>query len=131
MITKSIAILLSLSIAFLNDSTISPTVIAVDVEFCDHIKTFEKSICAVYESENKSNNRLIIDQNGEINDIIIDRRSITSEKAEAIFGDGIIKIEKKSIIELPYLRKCILIPPGEYKVAPFRRGYKIQFRQEV
>ncbi|MEM9546538.1 MAG: hypothetical protein AAGA77_11235 [Bacteroidota bacterium] len=129
MITKTIAILLSMSLSFLYDSTYAPTIISVDIEFCDQIKTFEKSICTIQESENKSNNQLIIDQNGEINDIIIDRRSITSEKAKAIFGNGSIMIEHKSIIEVPYLRKSILIPPGEYKVTQLRRGYKIQIRQ--
>ena len=129
MITKTIAFLLSMSISFLYDTTYAPTVISVDIEFCDHIKTFEKSICAIQESENRSNNQLIVDQNGEINDIIIDRRTITSEKAKAIFGNGSITIEQKCIIEVPYLHKSILIPPGEYKVAQLRRGYKIQFRK--
>jgi len=126
--TKTIAILLSMSIAFMYDSISTPTIISIDIEFCDQNKAFEKSICTIQESEYRSNNRLLIDQNGNINDIIIDRRSITTEKAQAIFGNGSVKIEQSNVINIPYLQKSILIEPGEYKVEQLRRGYKIQIR---
>ena len=109
------------------DTTITPTVVSVDVEFCDINKAFEKSICSIQEAESKSNNRLLIDQNENLKAILIDKRSITSEKAAAIFGDGIVLIQKQSIINIPYLQKSILIRPGEYKVEELRQGYKINF----
>jgi len=126
--TKTIAILLSMSIAFMYDSTNMPAIVSVDIEFCDRNKAFEKSICTIQESEFQSNNRLLIDQNGNINDIIVDKRSITAEKAQAIFGNGSVYIDQESIIDVPYLQKSILIRPGEYKVEELRRGYKIQIR---
>lgn len=128
MTIKTLVFLLSMSIAFLHDATNLSTIVSVDIEFCDHNKAFEKSICAIQEAEDKSNNRLIIDQRGNLNDIIIDKRSITSEKALAIFGNGSVQIEKESIINIPYMHKSILIKPGEYKVLVFSRGYKILLR---
>ncbi len=128
MMTKTIAMLLSISMSFVYPAAHTPTIVSVDIEFCDHNKAFEKSICTIQEAEFNSNNRMLIDQNGNINDIIIDKRSITSEKAEAIFGNGSVQIEQKSIIDVPYIQKSILIRPGEYKVEELRRGYKIQIR---
>lgn len=128
MMTKTIALVLSMSIAFMYNPTTSPTVVSVDIEFCDHNKAFEKSICTIQEAEYRSNNRLLIDQKGNLNDIIIDKRSITSEKAAAIFGNGSVIIEQKSEINNPFLQKSIQIQPGEYKVIELRRGYKIQLR---
>ena len=128
MMTKTLAILLSMSIAFLYNSTNVPTTVSIDIEFCDHNKAFEKSICTIQEAEYRSNNRLIIDQDGILNDIIIDKRSMTSEKAAAIFEDGSVIIEQRSEIKIPYLRKSIKIQPGEYKVEELRRGYKINIR---
>ena len=127
MMTKTIYLLLSMSFIFMNDTTITPTTVSVDIEFCDINKAFEKSICSIQEAESNSNNSLIIDQNENLNAIIIDKRSITAEKASAIFGDGIVLIQVQSIINVPYLQKSILIRPGEYKVNELRKGYKIQF----
>ena len=118
-----------MSFVFLYNTTISPTIVSIDVEFCDQNKAFEKSICTIQEAEFKSTNRLLIDQKGNLKDIIIDKRSITSEKADAIFGNGSVVIEEESIINIPYLQKSILIKPGEYKVEELRRGYKIQVYQ--
>lgn len=128
MITKTIALLLSFSFAMNYDTTITPTTVSIDIEYCDINKAFEKSICSIQEAENNSNNRLLIDQKENLNAILIDRRSITSEKANALFEDGVVSIEEQSIINLPYLRKSILIRPGEYKVEALRRGYKIHFQ---
>jgi len=128
MMTKSIALLLSMSIAFMYNSTNTPTTVSIDIEFCDHNKAFEKSICTIQEAEYQSNNRLLIDHKGNLNEIIIDKRSITSEKASAIFGDGSVIIEQRSEINIPYLQKSIQIQPGEYTVKELRRGYKIQIR---
>lgn len=127
MITKTIALLLSMSLVLNNDTTSTPTVISVDIEFCDVNKAFEKSICSIQETENGSNNRLFLDQKENLQAILIDKRSITYEKAIAIFEDGYVFIEEQSIINLPYLRKSILIRPGEYKVEQLRRGFKIHF----
>jgi hypothetical protein len=112
----------------MHDSTITPTIVSVDIEFCDINKAFEKSICTIQEAEYKSNNRLLIDQNGNLQSIIVDKRSITTEKASAIFGDGSVSIQLQSIINVPYLQKSILIRPGTYKVEGLKQGYKIHFR---
>jgi len=126
MMTKTIALLLSMSFAFLYNEAGSPTIVSIDIEFCDQNKAFEKSICSIQEAEFKSTNRLLIDQRGNLKNIVIDKRSITSEKADAIFGNGTIVIEKESIINMPYLQKSILIRPGEYNVEEHKAGYKIQ-----
>lgn len=128
MITKTIALLLSMSFALNYDTTSTPTTVSIDIEFCDINKAFEKSICSIQEAENESINTLLIDQKENLKAIIIDRRSITSEKAKALFEDGVVSIEGQNIIHLPYLRKSILIRPGEYKVEELRRGYKIHFQ---
>lgn len=128
MITKTIALLLSMSFAYTYDTTTSPQIVSVDIEFCDVNKAFEKSICTIQEAESKSRNTLILDQKENLNAIVVDRRTMTLEKAEAIFGDGIVKIENQSIINIPYLQKSILIRPGEYKVEELRYGYKIRIR---
>ena len=128
MMTKTIAFLISMSFAFMYDTTSTPKIISIDIEFCDHNKAFEKSICSIQEAETANNNRLIVDQNGTLRDILIDKRSMTNEKAKAIFENGSVIIEKQSIINIPYLQKSILIRPGEYKVQELRRGYKIQIR---
>jgi hypothetical protein len=127
MITKTIYLLLFMSFVFMYDITITPTIVSVDIEFCDANKAFEKSICSIQEAEFKSNNRLIIDQNENLQSIIIDKRTITTEKASAIFGDGVVLIQEQSIINVPSLQKSILIRPGEYKVEELRQGYKIRF----
>ncbi len=44
------------------DTTSTPTIVSIDIEFCDLNKSFEKSICSIQEAERKSNNRMIIDQ---------------------------------------------------------------------
>ena len=126
--TKILAVLLSMSMAFIFDTANAPMMVDIDVEFCDHNKSFEKSICTIQESESSSNDRLLIDQNGNLNDIIIDKRSITTEKAKAIFANGSIIIKQRSIIDIPFYQKSILIRPGEYKVQELRRGYKINLR---
>ena len=128
MITKTIAFLLYITFALMHDSTSTPTIISIDIEFCDNNKDFEKSICIIKEAELRSKNRLVIDQNANLNDIIIDKRSITSEKASAIFENGIVSIKEQNIINVPFLQKCILIRSGEYKVQELRSGYKIQIR---
>jgi len=128
MIAKTIYFLFSMSFMFMHDSTITPTIVSVDIEFCDINKAFEKSICTIQEAEYKSNNRLLIDQNGNLQSIIVDKRSITTEKASAIFGDGSVSIQLQSIINVPYLQKSILIRPGTYKVEGLKQGYKIHFR---
>ena len=127
MMTKTIYLLFSMSFIFMYDTTITPTVVSVDIEFCDINKAFEKSICSIQEAESKSINRLLLDQNENLQAILIDRRSITAEKASAIFGDGSVLIQEQSIINVPYLRKSILIRTGEYKVEELRQGYKIHF----
>lgn len=128
MIAKTIYFLFSMSFMFMHDSTITPTIVSVDIEFCDINKAFEKSICTIQEAEYKSNNRLLIDQNGNLQSIIVDKRSITTEKASAIFDDGSVSIQLQSIINVPYLQKSILIRPGTYKVEGLKQGYKIHFR---
>ncbi len=112
----------------MHNKALTPTIISIDIEYCDYNKTFEKSICTIQEAESVSNNRMLIDQNGNLNDIIIDKRSMTSEKAQAIFGNGSVSIQQTSIINIPYLQKSILIRPGEYNVEELRRGYKILIR---
>lgn len=125
MMTKIFAMMLALSLPLTYDTTSTPMIISIDIEFCDVNKAFEKSICTIQEAEYKSNNRLSVDQKGNLQDIIIDKRSITAEKAEAIFGNGIIYIANQSIINIPYLQKSILIRSGEYNVTESRRGYQI------
>ena len=127
MITKTLAILLTVSLSMSLDSTIAPQTVSVEIEYCDQNKGFEKSICSIQEAEYRSTNSLILDQKENLQAIIIDRRSMTLEKAEAIFGDGSIEIEERSIINIPYLQKSILIKPGTYPVQPLRKGYKIIF----
>jgi len=131
MITKTIALMLSLSFTIMYDTISTPTIISIDIEYCDVNKAFEKSICTIQEAESKSNNRLLIDQKGNLKDILIDRRSMTSEKADAIFGNGTITIEYQNVINLPHLRKSILIRAGEYKVTKLRQGYKIEIAKEL
>ena len=127
MMTKTLALLLSMSFAMTFDSIPTPMIVSIDIEFCDENKAFEKSICSIQEAESKSVNRLILDQKENLKAIIIDRRSMTAEKAAAIFGDGTINIESRNIIQVPYLQKSILIRPGEYEVQQLRRGYRINF----
>ena len=128
MITNTIYLLLSMSFTTMYDKTITPTIVSVDIEYCDINKAFEKSICSIQETETKSNNRLLIDQNENLQAIVIDKRSMTSEKASAIFGDGSVLIQERSIINIPYLQKSILILPGEYKVEELKQGYRIHLR---
>ncbi|MDF1698249.1 MAG: hypothetical protein P1U56_20540 [Saprospiraceae bacterium] len=129
MITKTIALLLSLSLTTLYDTTTAPMTISVDIEFCSAFQEFENSICHIQEAEFDSRDRLLVDQKGNFQGIIIDRRSITTEKAEAFFGTGQIVIKHRNVINLPYLQKSILIRPGEYSVEQLKRGYKIQLQQ--
>ena len=103
MVTKAIVFLLYITFAFMHDSKNTPTIISIDIEFCDNNKDFEKSICLIKEAEFSSKNRLVIDQNATLNDIIIDKRSITSEKASAIFENGVVTIEKQNVINVPFL----------------------------
>lgn len=131
MISKTLALMLSLSLTIMFDTTSTPSIISIDIEFCDVNKAFEKSICTIQEAESKSNNRLLLDQKGNLKDILIDRRSMTAEKADAIFGNGKITIENQNVINLPHLRKSILIRPGEYRVTKLRQGYKIQIAEEI
>jgi len=126
MITKTLTILLSLSIALTHRPAPEPMIISIDVEFCDLNNIFVKSICRIQEAEEKSNNQLLVDKNGELRDIIIDKRSLTTEKAKAFFGDGSITIRNESIIKIPYLKNELTIRPGEYPVKTLRRGYRIQ-----
>lgn len=128
MMTKLFAMMLALSLPFSYDTTGTPMIISIDIEFCDINKAFEKSICTIQEAEYKSNNRLSVDQKGNLQNIIIDKRSITAEKADAIFENGLVYIENQSIINIPYLQKSILIRPGEYTVTELRRGYQIQMK---
>ena len=127
--TKLIASLFAISLMVFTNDTLSPRTIAVDVEFCNNINSFEKSICAIAEAEYKSNDQLTLDQKGKIHNIIIDKRSITSEKAKALFGNGTITIEQKNVISTPFLNEVILIQPGTYAVEEMKRGYKIQLRE--
>ena len=129
--TKLVASLFTISLMLFANDTLTPRIIAVDVKFCDNINSFEKSICAIEEAEYKSNDQLTLDQKGKIHNIIIDKRSITSEKAKALFGNGTITIEQKNVISTPFLNDVILIQPGIYVVEEMKRGYKIQLRDYI
>lgn len=126
--TKNFLFALTLAFTTIISSFYTPAVISVDIQYCDQNKAFEKSICTIQEAETLSRNKILIDQNGNINDIIVDKRSMTSEKANALFGGGTIIIEKRNVIDVPHLQKSILIRPGEYVVKEMRRGFKIKIR---
>ena len=112
MMTKTFALILTMSFTMSFATLTTPQTVSVEIEFCDQNKAFEKSICSIQESESRSANSLILDQQENLQAIIIDRRSMTIEKAEAVFGDGFIEIEEQSVINIPYLQKSILIIPG-------------------
>tara|TARA_R110000737_G_scaffold307164_2_gene315015 strand:+ start:83 stop:442 length:360 start_codon:yes stop_codon:yes gene_type:complete len=103
----------------------TPTLIPVDINFCEFTSGEGESICSIQESEKSSRNKIFFDHKGENPKILIDKRSVTSEKAQYVFQKELITIGKQSVINMPYLRKSLLIRAGEYKVEVCNQGYII------
>ncbi len=125
MIAKTIALVISMSLSFINEIDYTPTLIPVDINFCEFTSGEGESICSIQEAETSSRNKIFFDLNGENPKLLIDKRSVTSEKARYVFQNENITIGKQSIINMPYFRKSLLIRPGEYKMEVSSQGYVI------
>jgi hypothetical protein len=125
MIAKTFALVIVMSLSFINEIDYTPTLIPVDINFCEFTSGEGESICSIQEAEKSSRNKIFFDLNGENPKLLVDKRSVTSEKARYVFQSENITIGKQSVINMPYLRKSLLIRPGEYDVEVSSQGYII------
>ena len=130
MIAKTFALVISMSLSYITEIDYTPTLIPVDINFCEFTSGEGESICSIQESERSSRNKIFFDHNGENPKLLIDKRSVTSEKARYVFQCEHITIGKRNVINMPYLRKSLLIRPGEYKVEVSSKGYIISLTKE-
>ena len=130
MIARTFALVISMSLSYVINIDYTPTLIPVDINFCEFTSGEGESICSIEESEKSSRNKIFFDHKGENPKILIDKRSVISEKAQYVFQKELITIGKQSVINLPYLRKSLLIRAGEYKVEVSNQGYIISLTNE-
>ena len=130
MIAKTFALVISMSLSYIIDIDYNPTLIPVDINFCEFTSGEGESICSIHESVKSSRNKIFFDYQGENPKILIDKRSVTSEKAMYVFQNERITIGKQSIIKMPYMHKSLLIQAGEYKVEVSNQGYIISLTNE-
>lgn len=130
MIARTFALVISMSLSYVINIDYTPTLIPVDINFCEFTSGEGESICSIEESEKSSRNKIFFDHKGENPKILIDKRSVISEKAQYVFQKELITIGKQSVINMPYLRKSLLIRPGEYKVEVSSQGYIISLTKE-
>lgn len=131
MITKTLALLLSISLSVFSYSETLPMTVPVDINFCDYFTGESDNICTISESENGSRNKIIIDQSASTTTLLIDKRNLLPEKADYIFSDGHIIVNHTSIITLPYVDFDINIEAGKYPVKLTDRGYFILLDQKI
>jgi len=131
MITKTIALVFSISLTLFSGYTSVPLFVPVDISFCDLSSGDNESICNIRESEFGSRNKILLDQKGQAPKILIDKRNLMPEKAQYIFRDGHIIINERNVINIPYAELSILIRPGKYPVESTKQGYLILLDKRI
>lgn len=125
MIANTFALVIAMSLSFTMDIDYSTTLIPVDINFCEFTSGEGESICSIQEAEKSSRNKIYFDLNGKYPKLLIDKRNVTSEKLKYVFQNEEITIKKQNIINMPYLRRSLLIKPGTYPVEISNSGYII------
>lgn len=125
MISKTLALVITMSLNLASIEKKTPNFIPVDINFCEFTTGKGESICSIKESEMTSRNRIFFDSNGENPKLLIDKRDVTSEKAKYIFSNDQITIDRQSRINMPYIKSNLLIKAGSYPLETSNQGYII------
>jgi len=125
MIAKTFALVIAMSVSLTSTMVKTPNFIPVEINFCEFTSGNGESICNIKEAENLSRNKIFFDIEGNNPKLLIDKRNVTSDKTKYIFGNDVITINKQNKINMPYIRKSLLIEPGVYKIEHSNQGYII------
>ncbi|MFT4537017.1 MAG: hypothetical protein ACJA1A_003355 [Saprospiraceae bacterium] len=95
MIAKTFALVISMSLSYLINIDYTPTLIPVDINFCEFTSGEGESICSIQESEKSSRNKIFFDHNGENPKYSLRREGLLRKKPSMCSRKNLLQLDNK------------------------------------